>query len=79
MKCNKAVKKKKRTQQIYTGFGDVSTKLLTIIINYLNFLTVKFLAGVKDDVKKINLCNSLERLEAVRVGCNASHYSYILL
>lgn len=57
----------------------MSTKLLTIIINYLNFLTVKFLVGVKDDGKKINLCNSLESSEAVRIWCNASHYGYTLL
>lgn len=57
----------------------MSTTLLTTIINYLNFLTVKCLVGVKEDGKKINLCNSLESLEAVRVVCNASHYSYILL
>lgn len=77
MECNKTEGKK--IQQIYRGFGGASAKLLTILTNYLNFLIVKFLVGVKDDGKKINPCNSLESLEAVRVGCKASHYGYILL
>lgn len=51
----------------------VCAKLLNILINYLNFLIIKFCDGVKAESEKTNPCNRLESSEAARAGYNASH------